>query len=299
MKCQTRFTSRYAIRLYIHMSEFKEPSQLVNPDDIETKKRKEIDRIRGRIFDRETPEAYKELAKKVGIIELQEPYAENLHRIFYEGYHDYPGSDPSQELSELGKLMSEAAKGKTILDLCCGKTQWMSSFFRRNQAELYIGVDLEPDVFVPVASTRVFRPHAFMALSNKRIDFIDSDLTSGILNKSAEEHTEEATIEIIERHYRLQENVFEIQDDMLCAISRMKDESVDAIVVSGIETSFKNPEETKEYLHALDVEIRRVLKKSGIVLNYESDVSVGDMDFVIGDNDNGWKVLRKPDSEAS
>ena len=86
---------------------------------------------------------------------------------------------------------------------------------------------------------------------------------------------------------------------MLCAISKMKDESVDMVIVSGIETSFKNPEETKEYLHALDVEIRRVLKKSGIVLNYESDVPVSDMDFVTGDNDNGWKVLRKPDSEVS
>jgi SAM-dependent methyltransferase len=281
------------------MNEFKEPRQPIRPDDAETKKRKEIDRIKERIFDRETPEAYKELAKKVGIIELSEPYANNLFREFYQGYHDYPRVDPSRELSELGKLISEEAKGGTVLDLGCGKTQWMSSFFRKNRVDLYIGVDLMPDVLVPVASTRVLRSHAFMALSNKRIDPIDSDLTSGILNKSAEEHAEEATIEIIDRQYRLQDNVFEIQDDMLCAISKMKDESVDMVIVSGIETSFKNPEETKEYLHALDVEIRRVLKKSGIVLNYESDVPVSDMDFVTGDNDNGWKVLRKPDSEVS
>jgi SAM-dependent methyltransferase len=283
------------------MNEFEKQFQSLQSEDAETKKRKEIDRIKERIFDRETPEAYKELAKKVGIIELKEPYANNLLRTFYQGYHDYPGSDPSQELSELGKLISEEAKDGTVLDLGCGKTQWMSFFFRKNQADLYIGVDLEPDVFVPAASTRVLRSHAFMALSNKRMDPIDSDLTSGILNKSAEEHAEEATIEIIDRQYRLQDNVFEIQDDMLCAISRMKDESVDMVIVSGIETSFKNPEETKEYLHALDVEIRRVLKKSGIVLNYESDVSVGDMEQVMGSGDRhvNWKVLRKPDSETS
>jgi len=36
------------------MNEFKEPRQPVNLDDAETKKRKEIDRIKERIFDRES-----------------------------------------------------------------------------------------------------------------------------------------------------------------------------------------------------------------------------------------------------
>ena len=285
------------------MNEFKEPRQPIRPDDAETKKRKEIDRIKERIFDRETPEAYKELAKKVGIIELSEPYANNLLRKFYQGYHDYPRVDPSRELSELGKLISEEAKGGTVLDLGCGKTRWMASFFQKNNVGLYIGVDLLPDVlaqelFITPESDSDEPPYY---LSSRAASSANDDMLDGMVNESAEEeeYDEKATIELIELHYNLQENVFEIQDDMLCAISRMKDESVDMVIVSGIETSFKNPEETKEYLHALDVEIRRVLKKSGIVLDYESDVSVSDMDFVIDDNDNGWKVLRKPDSEVS
>ncbi len=232
---------------------------------------------------------------------MKAPYAENLLRKFYQGYRDYPGSDPSQELSELGKLISKKAKDGTVLDLGCGKTRWMASFFQKNNVGLYIGVDLLPDVLAQelFVSPEADSDELPFYLSSRAVSSANDVISDGIVNESAEEHVEKSTIEIIELHYDLQENVFEIQDDMLCAISRMKDESVDAIVVSGIETSFKNPEETKEYLHALDVEIRRVLKKSGIVLNYESDVSVGDMDFVIGDNDKGWEVLRKPDSEAS
>ena len=281
------------------MNEFEEPRQPVNPDDAETKKRKEIDRIKERIFDRETPEAYKELAKKVGIIELSEPYANNLFREFYQGYHDYPRVDPSRELSELGKLISEEAKGGTVLDLGCGKTRWMASFFQKNQAELYIGVDLEPDVFVPPVTVVSRLPQSWAFLSNDYSEESEKELEELRACTVSEGVYPVETLKGTGSRQRLLDNVFEIQDDMLCAISRMKDESVDMVIVSGIETSFKNPEETKEYLHALDVEIRRVLKKSGIVLDYESDVSVSDMDFVIDDNDNGWKVLRKPDSEVS
>ncbi|MEI6650280.1 MAG: hypothetical protein WCL23_02465 [Candidatus Moraniibacteriota bacterium] len=287
------------------MNEFEKQFQSAQSEDTETKKRKEIDQIKERIFDRETPEAYIELAKKVGIIELKAPYAENLLRTFYQGYHDYPGSDPSQELSELGKLISEEAKDGTVLDLGCGKSRWMASFFGKNNAGLYIGVDLLPDVlaqevFVTPESDSDEPP---FYLSSRAASSANDDMLDGMVNESAEEeaYDEKATIELIELHYNLQDNTFEIQDDMLCAISRMKDESVDMVIVSGIEKSFKNSEETKEYFHALDVEIRRVLKKSGIVMDYESDVSISDMEQVMGSGDRhvNWEVLRKADSEIS
>ncbi|HDQ16527.1 MAG TPA: hypothetical protein ENN31_00140 [Candidatus Vogelbacteria bacterium] len=239
---------------------------------------KSIEEIKQQIFDRQTSKEYERLAEKVGLIKLKTSYAESLDESFSQ----------DGELSDLGKIMQEAIKDGIVLDLGCGQDYHLSKFFMENGAKLYIGVDLEPDIFIPEARVvpNNHRDRSYM----KRI------LSEANREKEAEvvatDDEEEDFISDKGPEYSLRENILQIKDDMLKAISRIKDKSINAVVISGIEISFENTEETNKYLKALRTEIKRVLKEQGVVLINQSDFSINDFVSVAKDESGDWKVIK-------
>ena len=232
--------------------------------------------LQNRLFDREVPEEYRRLAKNARLIELAEPYSENLHTLFYQ----------EKGLTNLGKLISEAMHGGIVLDLGCGQTNHLSSFARKNEAELYIGVDLNPDVFTPgarmvpegetIEERRERRRRLFQPATPIKPEISEESISSNVTRPK----------------YQLKEKILQIQDDILEAISRMKDGLVDIVIISGIEMSSENIEETNKYLTALTAEIRRVLKKGGLLLNNQSDLPAENFTTIAINNEQGWIVQK-------
>lgn len=249
-----------------------------------TEKSEKIEAVKEYLFDRETPEEYKPFIDNVGLIKLKEPYTRSLVQQFYTEYHDYP-NNPSQGLSELGEVVSKGAENEVILDLGCGKTTFLSSFFRESDPKFYVGVDLNPNIITPVAYLKEdsIDSHSLMKMAK----------SYPVVDENSLYESEETVSQSNEPSYYLRDNIFEIQDDMLGAISRMKDNITGLIIVSGIERSNRNTEDTTRYLQALEEEITRTLKDDGLVLIYESDFSLPDFDLMQSSQNKEWKLFRK------
>lgn len=244
----------------------------------ETEKER-LEKIKNDLFSREVPEEYKELAAQVKLIELSAPYAENLHNLFYEGNKE------SEELSELGKIISETAKGEIVLDLGCGKTHYLSSFFSKNGADLYIGVDLEPDIYGHVVKEILseIKDRSYMRSKSHFCSVVENDNEKELKDEKKDQ----------EPVYELQGNKLQVKDDMLKAASRIKSESVNLVIVGGIEMSAENIKETTEYLSFLELEIERILKSEGMLLVYQSDFSMENFSLINEGSDGSWCIFKK------
>jgi hypothetical protein len=171
-------------------------------------------------------------------------------------------------LNEAGELLKEKISGKVVVDLACGRTSDMASLSKKLGAKLYIGVDLEPNVSIPrveVVDDNSEMPEYLKSKYHNRTGVVQE-----VEMKSMKE-----SLDLSEPKYRYQsyEQALEIQGDMLLALSRFKENSVSAIIASGIEASGEHYEETEEYIRALENEIEKVLIPGGLCIIYTSDIN--------------------------
>lgn len=196
-----------------------------------------LEEIKSDLFDREMPAEYEELIKGVSFTENQEPYSEKLVRYL--------------SMNELS-IVASKIKNNIVLDLGCGQSSEMNFFSKKNQANLYIGVDLSPFISSPETSTEA------------------STITSLSLPEETKLRPESKKIR---PEFELIGDALQIRGDMLRAVSRMKSESVGVIITSGIESDGRG-QITGKYTDALINEVKRVLKDEGLFLNYYSDISL-------------------------
>jgi len=219
----------------------------------------QIAELSGQLFVRELPSEYKELINNVKLIELREPYSENLNY--------------KLRTKELQPLIQAKFTNEMVVDLGCGRGHWMMYLARDCGAAKYIGVDLRPD-FMPQAVTVTHLSDKeleeewdrILASRPKNDDMLAIKHPSNENTEAADNESSGPTIpKIIEDRG----DYAAVKSDMLNFISRLPDQSIGAVIVSGIE---ELPVSPKEYMPALSREILRTLKPGGVIIKYSSDL---------------------------
>lgn len=231
--------------------------------------------LKKELFDRKCPKKYESLIEKVNFIKMQTPHAEDLYRVL--------------KMEKFRELIKDKIKNKIVLDLGCGNSGWISSLLHELEAMLYIGVDLNPGL----------RGGYYGATEGPPDDSEwNLDLSGPIVEYKPKESKEETNI--ITPKFKLLENKtgsatkeLEITDDMLHLISQIKKDSIDTIIISGIESLGTNPDITHQYLQNLDNEISQVLRSGGILIVYNSYLSPKKLDEILADRYLGVKIYEK------
>lgn len=226
--------------------------------------------IKKELFTQECPEKYRRLIKDARFIRLKEPYAESLRHKFF---------NRKKELSELGEFVSKKINGKIVLDLGCGKTSHMSYFSKETGAKLHIGVDLSPDIFIPVVNVENFKQQEELWAEFEEMIRTRPSEPQEVAEIPEKRQAYKENIPIFPNDFQYSEddNALQIRGDMLGAISQIRDNSIGVIIISGIETSSENRGATMEYIEALEKEIMRVLITGGIAVNYDSDFNLDEL----------------------
>lgn len=194
------------------------------------------------LFVPEVPPQYKEFMNYENFLKDRDSFAEHLVRHLTSEYVD----------KETREFVAQKMKGGVVLDLGCGGANDTVELSRQLGARRYMGVDVK----LPV-------------LSHFGIE-VSRPVDHGNLKPS-------------ERPVRLEKNadgsIVFIESDMLNLAARLETESVDVIFIAGIEGNYR---ETEEYRKFLNTEIERILKKGGIVINYNSDIAEYDTSSLVG-----------------
>ena len=237
-----------------------------NTTEKELTDKQRIEQLKNELFNKKTPDEYEPIIGEKVFIEIGTKYAENLIKRLVK----------NNELTELGQLLANEIKGKRVLDLGCGKSESLNAFSQENGADLYVGVDLYPNVLIDhVAEQACSQEEEDEALMNAA-EGLDNFIAKKEGNK--EEMAESSQVPE-EPEYKIQDRGLQVKDDMLRAISTIKSSSMKLVIVSGIETFFDGHPEadkanTEKYINALQNEIKRVLTEDGLFLNYESNLSL-------------------------
>lgn len=206
-----------------------------------------------KLFFREIPLEYLEIITGVKLVTSGAPYSEMLAQ-------EIAGDEKRYK-----ELLTTKIKDGVILDLGCGQEYQIFNMARRFGAKTYIGVDLNPYF---IGEGEVSRDAVPVRLSLEEEEEID-------LNEKKEEIKEEeektAAPEVVQLINEGNFNCVKIKGDMLNLISRLKDNSVDVIIISGIEGGAPS-EINEKYFIALGQEIQRALTVKGICISYYSDL---------------------------
>lgn len=234
-----------------------EPEDNLEPDVLDDVSEQETAPVSEDLFVREVPAEYQELIdEKNKFIEIGERYSDNLARRLK---HD----------KELMSLMQQRIEGESVLDLGSGSSASMRSMSIKDwKAKRYIGVDLHRVVIANDRLGTIDPTNIDMEAIGYEHD--EEDYSHQPDTPSIFETELEPPVQTKSEIISTSEEEVSIKGDMLDAISRLEDDSIGAVIISGIERT-NIDETTLEYIRKLKQEIYRVLKTDGLFIVYESD----------------------------
>lgn len=247
--------------------------------NIETAKTDEerLEEIKRELFTREMPPEYRRLIDGVKLIGSQAEYSENLMaEIGYVSEQEIG----LNHINETGRFFANEVKDGVVVDLGCGQSSFINYFVGDAEVRLYIGIDLSPAIFPRKALSGSAPP-----MREHEIDFN--------LNEDSDKETKKFIMPELPK-IRLQDNALQITGDMLENISQMKSQSVKLVILSGIEVADGSTND--EYVNALKQEIKRVLTKDGLVVDYHSDIYFNDLAVIETDEKISGLEIRKKQS---
>jgi SAM-dependent methyltransferase len=216
----------------------------------------ERERLEAELFVADTPEEYKKFIQEARFITSDAPYSAQLYSLL-----DQKQVRIKEGVSEK-LIMHDKFKDGVILDLGCGKEEFMADISRKFNSRQYIGVDIDPWV-----------RSSFLRRGKEVIeDFLPPPSTY-----KTNRDIKPLKPQIVQR---IGADETRIQGDMLDATSRLADNSVSVVILFAIEAHKHG--DTGDYSKALVKEIGRVLKEGGIVLEHGSDFSFNPKDGNLG-----------------
>ncbi|HMP67582.1 MAG TPA: hypothetical protein PKA60_02435 [Candidatus Paceibacterota bacterium] len=186
-------------------------------------------------------------------IEKTTPYSENLLT--------------ELENENVKDFLRKKMHNEEVLDLGCGDATALSYYFKGLRISKYIGVDLSPHHFIGRIGSR----------SSEEV----ADLLAKIANLEDDHDVDETSLKEEKITEYEDGSIVLIKGDILDEIKKMKDLSIKAVVLSGIEFSkYRDEKSEGEYLEKIKSDISRILKDGGIVLVYFSDFYFSAENFV-------------------
>ena len=219
----------------------------------EQTRKSKIEQLEKELFVREVPQEYFKLIDNICLVIAKSPYSDYLCEKLER--------DPNAYLP----FLTEKIKDGTVLDLACGESWAVEDLVKELHSKMYIGVDLDPATSRPVYRGSVERKYEWSG-PNDNIVINDGPRT-------LEQKQNNETVEIV-RLIDDEKNgnrSIRVKSDMLKFISRLKDNSINAVIISAVEGRGIT-EINDQYLDALEKEIQRVLKEKGICIVYESEI---------------------------
>ena len=217
------------------------------PNQVEHDPKLKMEKLEKELLVREIPLKYSELITDVHLVIAKSPYSEFLRQEI--------DKDPSR----YEQFLASKFKDGTVLDLACGQSYEMNRLAKRYNAKRYIGVDLDPI------------GHAYEGSAEPENEMSDPD--DNIEQKQLEENNLPSIVnepKIVQLNDEGGLESLRIKSDMLNLIARLKDNSINTIIISGVEG--REEKINEKYLISLEQEIQRVLKDKGICISYYSDV---------------------------
>jgi len=227
------------------------------PNQVEHDPKLKMEKLEKELLVREIPLKYSELITDVHLVIAKSPYSEFLRQEI--------DKDPSR----YEQFLASKFKDGTVLDLACGQSYEMNQLAKRYNAKRYIGVDLNP---VGGAAEGSAPAEYEMSDPNDTFeDLVDSKFC--IDQKQPQEENlppKDNEPKIVKLSDKEGLESLRIKSDMLNLIARLKDNSINTIIISGVEG--REEKINEKYLISLEQEIQRVLKDKGICISYYSDV---------------------------
>jgi len=228
------------------------------PNQVEHDPKLKMEKLEKELLVREIPLKYSELITDVHLVIAKSPYSELLRQEI--------DKDPSR----YEQFLASKFKDGTVLDLACGQSYEMNQLAKRYNAKRYIGVDLNP---VGGAAEGSAPAEYEMSDPNDTFeDLVDSKFC--IDQKQPQEENlppKDNEPKIVKLSDKEGLESLRIKSDMLNLIARLKDNSINTVIISGVEGR-SDYTVNEKYLSALEQEIQRVLTDTGICISYYGDV---------------------------
>jgi hypothetical protein len=252
-------------------------------DNAKKTEEKTIGELEDELFKRTVPPEYEKSIDEGKLIELRTPYAEGLYK--------------ELQKPENQEFLKKYFENSTVIDLGCGGTKYLMWLAEQLESKRYIGVDL--DLTPKYGASSGKKPQRPLGLQEITIDDdeeiyepTEEDLReNNILKKESRFIKPEIVKSSVNEKTGFHSIL--IKSDILNLVSRLKANSIEVAIISGIESDLDIP---SEYLPTLRKEIRRILKKNGIAIAYHSDFSAEGLEKIREIEGMGGRIYEKQKS---